>query len=54
MMAKGYINNQSRYVASALKDLQRRWQPHPVGIDEKTIAFKINTLIVYIIYEVPN
>ena len=34
MIAKGYINNQSRYITSSLKDLQLR-----LGIDEKTIAF---------------
>jgi hypothetical protein len=35
MIAKGYINNRSRYVTSSLKELQLRF-----GIDEKTIAFK--------------
>ena len=30
MIAKGYINNQSRYVASSLKEVQLRF-----GIDEK-------------------
>ena len=35
MIAKGYINNQSRYVASSLKEVQLRF-----GIDEKTITFK--------------
>jgi len=35
MIAKGYINNRSKYVTSSLKELQLRF-----GIDEKTIAFK--------------
>ena len=35
MIAKGYINNRSRYVTSSLKELQLRF-----GIDEKTITFK--------------